>query len=197
MRILGIAGSPRKGGNTDTLLARFLEGCASQGAETKVLSACRLKIAGCVHCDGCFGAGQCVVQDDMQMVYREMEAADGLVISSPVQFMSVSAQLKALIDRCQALWARKYILKIPPLGDNRPRKGFFISVSGRRTVPHLFEGEVLIIKTLFHITDIKYSGDILLPGIDAKGEILKYPQYLDQAFGAGQQFCSELAGLAF
>lgn len=195
MRILGIEGSPRKGGNTDTLMGRFLEGCASQGAETKVLAACRLKIAGCIHCDGCFAAGECVVQDDMQMVYREMEAADGLVIASPVQFMSVSAQLKALIDRCQALWARKYILKIPPLGDNRPRKGFFLSISGRRTVPHLFEGEVLIIKTLFHITDVKYSGDILLPGIDAKGEILKYPQFLEQAFSAGQQFASPSADL--
>jgi hypothetical protein len=188
MRVLGIGGSPRRGGNTDILLGRFLEGCASQAAETKTLSACSLKIAGCLHCDGCFAAGMCVIKDDMPMVYREMEAADLIVIASPVQFMSVSAQLKALIDRCQALWARKYILKVPPLGDTRPRRGFFLSVSGRRTVPNLFEGEVVIIKTLFHIIDVKYSGDILLPGIDAKGDILKYPQFLDQAYAAGQNF---------
>jgi hypothetical protein len=188
VRVLGIGGSPRKGGNTDTLLARFVEGCASQGAEVKTLSACALKIAGCRHCDGCFAAGMCVIKDDMQMVYKEMEAADRLVFASPVQFMSVSAQLKALIDRCQALWARKYILKIPPLGDARPRQGFFLSISGRRTVPNLFDGEVVIMKTLFHIIDIKYAGDILLPGIDAKGDILKYPEFLEQAFQAGQKF---------
>jgi hypothetical protein len=191
MRVLGIGGSPRKGGNTDTLMARFLEGCASQGAEVRTLSACALKIAGCRHCDACFAAGSCVVQDDMQMVYGEMEAADGIVIASPVQFMSVSAQLKALIDRCQTLWARKYILKVPPLGDTRPRRGFFLSVSGRRTVPNLFDGEVVIIKTLFHIIDVKYRGDILLPGIDARGDILKYPQFLEQAYLAGQQFVRE------
>jgi hypothetical protein len=191
MRVLGIGGSPRKGGNTDILLARFLEGCASQGAETKNLSVCSLNIAGCRHCDGCFAKGMCVIKDDMQMVYQEMEAADRIVIASPVQFMSVSAQLKALIDRCQALWARKYILKVPPLGDARPRRGFFLSVSGRRTVPNLFEGELVIIKTLFHIIDVKYAGEILLPGIDAKGDILKYPQFLDQAYAAGQKFVSE------
>jgi multimeric flavodoxin WrbA len=191
MKVIGIGGSPRRGGNTDTLMARFLEGCADRGATTRTLSACRLKIAGCMHCDGCFAQGVCVVKDDMQMVYHEMEKADGIVISSPVQFMSVSAQLKALIDRCQSLWARKYILKIPPLGDSRPRKGFFLSVSGRRTVPNLFEGEVVIIKTLFHIVDVKYQGEILLPGIDAKGDILKHPDSLELAYKAGQDFAGQ------
>ena len=47
MRVLAIAGSPRRGGNTDTLLARFVEGAASKGAETKTLAVCDLKIAGC------------------------------------------------------------------------------------------------------------------------------------------------------
>ena len=88
------------------------------------------------------------------MVYREMESADRLVLASPLQFMSVSAQMKAMIDRCQALWARKYILKVPPLGDNRPRKGFFISVGGRRTVPNLFDAELVTIKILFKIIDV-------------------------------------------
>ena len=93
----------------------------------------------------------------MQMVYREMEAADRIVMASPLQFMSVSAQMKAMIDRCQALWARKYVLKIPPLGDNRERKGFFISVGGRRTIPNLFDAELVTIKTLFRTIDLIYA----------------------------------------
>ena len=111
-----------------------------------------------MHCDACFVKGVCRVKDDMQMVYREMEAADRIVMASPLQFMSVSAQMKALIDRCQALWARKYILKIPPLGDNRERKAFFISVGGRRTIPNLFDAELVTIKILFKTIDIIYSG---------------------------------------
>jgi multimeric flavodoxin WrbA len=188
MRVLGIAGSPRKGGNTDTLLTRFMEGAASKGAETKTLSACDLHISGCLHCDACLTRGNCRVMDDMQIVYREMELADGIVLCSPLQFMSVSAQLKAVIDRCQALWARKYILKIPPLGDTRPRKGFFISVGGRRTIPNLFDAELVTIKNLFRMIDIEYTGDLLIPGIDAKGDIFKHPEALEKAYQEGQRF---------
>jgi multimeric flavodoxin WrbA len=188
MRVLGIAGSPRKEGNTDTLLARFMAGAAGKGAETKTISVCDLKIAGCIHCDGCLINGNCIVQDDMHLVYHEMELADRIVLASPLQFMSVTAQMKAMIDRCQALWARKYVLKIPPLGDTRQRKGFFISVGGRKTIPNLFEAELVTIKTLFRNIDVIYSGDILVPGIDAKGDILRHPEALEGAFSAGQKF---------
>ena len=190
MKVLGIAGSPRRGGNTDTLLARFMEGAASAGAEIRTLSVCDLKIAGCFHCDACYAKGQCKVKDDMQMVYREMEAADRIVMASPLQFMSVSAQLKALIDRCQALWVRKYVLKVPPLGDNRPRRGFFISTGGRRTIPNLFDAEMVTIKNLYHMIDLAYAGDILLPGIDARGDILKHPEALERAFQEGKKFAT-------
>jgi multimeric flavodoxin WrbA len=188
MRLLAIAGSPRRGGNTDTLVARFAEGAVSKGAEIKIISVCDLKISGCRHCDSCYARGECIVKDDMQSIYHEMEAAERIVLASPLQFMSVSAQLKAVIDRCQALWARKYILKIPPLGHKRERKGFFISVGGRKTIPNLFEAELVTIKNIFRMIDIVYCGDILVPGIDARGDILKHPEVLEQAFKAGQTF---------
>ena len=125
------------------------------------------------------------------MVYREMESADRLVIASPLQFMSVSAQLKALIDRCQALWARKYILKIPPLGDNRPRKGFFDFC--RRSTDH---PQPVRCRTGDHQKPLPcygctYAGDILLPGIDAKGDILKHPEALEQAYQQGRKFLED------
>lgn len=188
MKILGIGGSPREGGNTDMLLARFIEGAASQGAEVKTLSACHLKIHACAHCDACYKKGVCKVKDDMKMVYQEMELADGIVLASPLHFMTVTAQMKALIDRCQALWVRKYILKKPPLGDDRERKGFFISVGGRRTIPNLFDAELVTVKNLFRVINVNYSGDILVPGIDARGDILRYPQILDQTYAAGHKF---------
>jgi len=191
MKILGIAGSPRRGGNTDTLLDRFMEGAASKGAETKTLIVCQLKIAGCLHCDACLKKGICRIQDDMQMVYREMEAADGLVVASPLQFMTVPSELKALIDRCQALFVRKYILKVPPLGDTRPRKGFLISIGGRRTIPNLFDAELITIKTFFRTLDVRYAGDLLISGVDAKGDILKHPDQLTRAFEEGQKFVTE------
>lgn len=157
--MLGIAGSPRRDGNTDLLLAEVMQGVASRGAEVKTLILNNLKITPCQHCDACLEAGNCRIQDDMQMVYKELETADRIVLASPVQFMTVTAQMKAMIDRCQALWARKYVLKIPPLGNERERKGFFISVGGRK-VANLFEPALATVRALFNTLNITYAGDL-------------------------------------
>ncbi len=117
MRVLGISGSPRRGGNTDLLLAEVIRGAASRGAEVKTIILNDLDFIACQHCDACLKQGKCKYQDDMQMIYRELEQADRIVLASPIHFMGVTAQMKVMIDRCQALWVRKYLLKLPPLGD--------------------------------------------------------------------------------
>jgi len=190
LRVLGISGSPRRAGNTDLLLAEVMRGAASLGAEVKTIVLNDLKIAPCQHCDACLEAGRCKVEDDMQMVYRELEAADRIVLASPLHFMGVTAQMKAMIDRCQALWARKYVLKLPPLGNRRERKGFFISVGGRK-IANLFEPALVMIKTVFRILDITYAGELLFPGVDEKGAIAKHPDALGQAFLIGQKLVEE------
>ncbi len=190
MKVLGIAGSPRRGGNTGLLLAEVMKGAASKGAEVKTIILSDLNIDPCQHCDTCLLKGKCKIQDDMQMVYRELEQADRIVLASPLHFMSVTAQMKAMIDRCQALWARKYVLKIPPLGNKRERKGLFISAGGRK-VPNLFEPALVTIKSLFRTLDVAYAGDLLFPGIDEKGDIARHPDALHQAFLAGQKLVEE------
>ena len=190
MRVLGIAGSPRRGGNTDLLLNEVMRGAASRGAEVKTIILSQLDIAPCEHCDSCLEAGKCKVEDDMQMVYDELSKADRIVLASPLHFMGVTAQAKAIIDRCQSLWARKYVLKQPPLGDERERKGLFISVGGRK-VANLFEPALVTVKSLFRVLDITYAGELLFPGIDEKGAIAKHPDALRQAFLAGQELVEE------
>jgi len=191
VRVLGIAGSPRRGGNTDILLAEVMKGAASRGAEVKTIILSRLKIAPCQHCDGCLETGRCKVKDDMQMVYDELVRADRIVLASPVHFMGVTAQTKAMIDRCQALWVRKYKLKLPPLGDRQvERKGLFISVGGTKQA-NLFEPALATVKSLFKVLDIAYAGELLFPGVDEKGAIAKNPEALRQAFLAGQKLVEE------
>jgi len=107
-----------------------------------------------------------------------------------VQFMGPTAQLKAMIDRCQAMWVRKYVLKVPPLGDQRERKGLFISVGGRKAAD-MFEPSLAIIKTLFRVLDISYAGALLFSGIDGKGAIAGRPEALRQAFQAGQKLAAD------
>ncbi len=190
MKVLGIAGSPRRGGNTDLLLAEVLRGAASKGAEVKTIVLNNLKITPCQHCDACLKTGRCRIEDDMQMVYQEMEDADRIVLASPIQFMTVSAQAKAMIDRCQCLWARKYVLKIPPLSPDRERKGLFISVGGRG-VANLIEPALATVRALFNTLNITYAGDLLFPKVDEKGAITQHPDALQQAILAGQRLVEE------
>jgi multimeric flavodoxin WrbA len=163
-----------------------MEGAASQGAEVKTIVLNDLEITPCQHCDACLEAGECRIEDGMQMVYRELEKADRIVLASPVHFMGVTAQAKAMVDRCQALWARKYVLKQPPLGDRRQRKGLFIAVGGMK-LASLFEPALATVKALFKVLDIAYAGELLFAGIDEKGAIKKHPDVLKQAFTAGQR----------
>ena len=191
MKVLGIAGSPRRGGNTNLLLAEVMRGAASRGAEVKTIILNDLKITPCQHCDACLEAGKCKIEDDMQMMYRELEEADRIVLASPIQFMGVTAQMKAMIDRCQALWAKKYVLHMPPLGSEPgKKKGLFISVGGRK-ITNLFEPALATVKTLFRILDIAYAGELLFSGVDEKGAIAKHPDALRQAYLAGQKLTEE------
>jgi len=190
VKVIGIAGSPRRDGNTDILLAEVMRGAASKGAEVKTIVLNNLKITPCQHCDACLEKGECRIKDDMQMVYKEVEQADRIVLASPIQFTGVTAQMKAMIDRFQSRWARKYVLKVPPLGNGRERKGFFISVGGRK-VTGLFDPALVMIKTFFRILDITYAGELLFSGIDEKGAIAKHPDALSQAFLAGQKLVEE------
>jgi multimeric flavodoxin WrbA len=194
VRVLGIAGSPRRGGNTDLLLAEVMRGAESRGAETNTIVLNSLKITPCQHCDACLEAGNCRVKDDMQMVYDELEKADVVVLASPIQFMGLSAQTKAMVDRCQCLWARKYVLKIPPLGSEPGRKkGFFVSVGGTKFAK-LFDGALMVVKALFNTLDIAYAGELLFRGIDEKGAITGHPDALEQAFLAGQKLVDDFTG---
>jgi len=113
MRVLGIAGSPRRGGNTDLLLEKAIAGASDAGAETEIIVLHGLNISPCRHCDGCLEAGRCVIEDDMQWIHTRLRESDRLIVASPVFFMGLTAQTKMMIDRCQALWAIKYVLKQP------------------------------------------------------------------------------------
>ena len=111
MRVLGIMGSPRIKGNTDLLLDEALRGAQSQGAEVEKIIVDELKIAPCREYYSCLKDGNCAIRDDMDDIYPKLLGADGVIVASPIFFYGLTSQVKALIDRCQALWSRKYILK--------------------------------------------------------------------------------------
>jgi multimeric flavodoxin WrbA len=191
VKVLGIAGSPRREGNTDLLLGEVMRGAASCGAEIRTLFLRDLKIAPCDHCDVCLETGRCKIMDDMQMVYDETRRADRVVLASPLHFLALTAQTKLMVDRFQALWAQKYRLGRPALEKRRTRKGLFVSVGARKT-SNIFAPAITTVKALFAVLDIKYSAELPFEGVDEKGAILRNPAAMDRAFIAGQQLVEKL-----
>ncbi len=187
MRVLGLFGSPRRGGNTELLLEEALKGAESEGAEVERIYLPDYTITPCKECHGCDQTGHCVILDDMQKIYPKLLEADIIILASPIFFYGVTAWAKALIDRSQALWARKYLLKDPSLGkEGKKRKGFLVSV-GATKGQKVFEGAVLTAKYFFDVLNAEYVGELLFKGVEAKGDILKHPGALHQAFEAGRR----------
>ena len=184
MKVLGIMGSPRVKGNTDLLLDEALRGAKSQGAEVEKIVVDKLKITPCKEYLGCFRDGNCVIRDDMDSIYPKLLEADIVILASPMFFYGVSSQAKALIDRCQALWARKHILK-QRLSDGG-RKGAFIAV-GATKGKRLFEGSILTVKYFFEAIGVEYADELLVRGVDARGEIKQHSAALTEAFELGKR----------
>jgi multimeric flavodoxin WrbA len=185
MRVLGIMGSPRRHSNTEILLDRALEGASEAGAEVEKVLISKLKISPCLEIYACFKDGNCTIKDDMQALYENLVEADHIVFASPIFFYGVTSQAKAVIDRCQALWARRHVLGMGK-EDKRVRRGVFISVGATRG-EKLFDGAVLTVKYFFDAVGVAYSGDLLIRGIDNKAQIRERPTALEDAFRLGQE----------
>ncbi|MDP2953505.1 MAG: flavodoxin family protein [Chloroflexota bacterium] len=120
LSLLGILGSPRRGGNAECLLDEALKGAEGKGAQVEKVVLADRNIHPCRGCGDCDATGICTLLDDMPLLLDKLRTADRLVLASPVYFLSVTAQTKAMIDRCQAQWAAKYLLKRPILRGSPP-----------------------------------------------------------------------------
>jgi len=169
MRVLGIMGSPRKQSNTDILLDKALEGAREAGAEVEKVLVSRLKISPCLEIYACLKDGDCAIKDDMQSLYKKLLEADHIIFASPIFFYGITAQAKAVVDRCQALWVGRHVLGMGK-EDKRERRGAFISV-GATGGKKLFDGSVLTVKYFFDAVGVQYFGDLLVRGVDNRGQI--------------------------
>jgi hypothetical protein len=183
--VVGIQGSPRPGGNTDLLLDAALQGAAEEGADVVRFHLNDLNIRPCQGCGGCDKTGVCVIKDDMGLIYAALENMDALVLASPIYFGGVTAQTKAMIDRCQALWARKYLLKTPVSDDNRRRDMVFLSVLGSDKAD-MIEGIRVNVKYFLDVISLDGDlTDLIFPKVDQAGEISDHWEALGQAREAG------------
>ena len=187
MKVLGIYGSPRKGGNSDQLLDKALEGARAVGGEIKRVYTRDLKMCGCIECGGCDETGQCVVEDDMQDVYPLMEEADVIFLASPIFFYGVTAQAKALIDRSQALWNKRMLTKRPEERNTFDSgRGYLIAVGATRG-KNLFEGAQLTAKYFYDALDMAFEGGIFFRRLENKTAVSENPETLQEALNLGRK----------
>ena len=192
--ILAIYGSPRREGNTSVLLKQAVQGARAAGADIEEITLRDLKMSPCLEIYGCFKTGRCAIKDDFQSLYDKMLSAKGMMLASPIFFYTVSAHTKILMDRCQSLWVKKYwIDKMQEGGAAPTRLGLFISV-GATKGKRLFDGTLLTIRYFFDALDMKLWRALLYRGLDFKGDVLKHPDYLKEAYETGKDFNRALKG---
>lgn len=191
MKILAIAGSPRRGGNTDQLLDQAMAGAKSTGATVEHFILSQLQVAPCIGWNRCFETGRCAVQDDYQTLYDKTLEADGLILAAPIFFMNVNAQTKAFIDRFQCLWALKYVLKAPvPLpASGQRRRALFLSTAGWSKTT--FDCALTTVRSFLSTIDTTLVDTLCINGIDDKGAIAEYPEFLQQAYDLGRRLLLE------
>ena len=197
MKIVAIYGSPRKGGNTDTLLKKAVEGAILAGAQVDEFFLREMKISPCLEIYACKEDGRCAIKDDFQKIFNAISDSKGIIVASPVFFYGVSAQLKAFIDRCQSRWVKKYVIDGVPFGKERfNRLGLLISV-GASHGKRLFDGVLLTVRYFMDAIDTKLWKSLLYRGLEDKDDVLKHEEYLVEALNAGQQLVSAIERTKF
>jgi len=175
-KVLILSGSPRKGGNSDILCDEFAKGALSVGNEVEKIFVAEKKISPCTGCYFCRNhGGRCAFNDDMADILQKIIDCDVLVLSSPVYFYSICAQLKAVIDRTVARWT-----------EIENKDLYYIATSAEEDSDTL-DGTL----TCFHgfarcINGYEEKGTLYGKGVYEKGDVLRRPELMRIAFEMGE-----------
>lgn len=180
-RVLGIVGSPRRGGNTDILVDHILRGSVGAGARVEKVHLSDLSIAPCQACYSCETTGRCMHEDDMENLFEKMDASGVWVLGTPVYWWGPSAQIKAFVDRWFAksanrddrdiLSGRRVVLAVP-LGDTDPKTA--------RHVVGMFEDALEYVNS-------EVFECVLATGAYDAGDVEKQDDVLEKARHAGER----------
>lgn len=196
IRVLGISGSPHRNGNTEQLLDRFLEGAADAGGITEKIILSTLQYHSCRGCNACHKTGVCIMKDDIvPILTQKVPEADIVVLASPIYSMSITAEMKAFIDRAHTIWAQKFKLHQVHYDEEHftTHPGYFLATAGMER-PDIFDYSYPIITAFFNGFGCGYTPDhnITAPGMDRWGGIREHPTALTFAYTAGKEAVRQL-----
>ncbi|MDR3090256.1 MAG: flavodoxin family protein [Desulfobulbaceae bacterium] len=183
MNMLVVLGSPRKNGNSETLAMAVAAGFGENGGGVETVRLNDLAIRPCQGCGGCGQTGRCVLDDDMTALYEKVDAADRLLLASPVYFYALSAQSKIFADRFQCRWSRRYLCKerFRPGDDRRACLLATAATQGAR----LFDACELSARYIFDAMDIAQGASFFAPGLEGRGDAKALPALVARAHDFG------------
>jgi multimeric flavodoxin WrbA len=194
MNILAIYGSPREGGNSDTLLDEFAKGAELGGASIIKKYLRDMEILPCTECEVCYETGICIYDDDYQEVFNLLEDVDAMIISSPIFFYGVPAIVKAFIDRSQQFYARKYMLnRYEGVKEEDKKLGYFMSV-GATKGKRIFDGPLFNVKYFYDALNFNFVDSFLFRGLDSRDAARENPEVLKECFEAGKSVAKMING---
>ncbi len=186
MKVVAFFGSPRIGGNTDILLHEALKPITAAGHEVVQYNLNVMNIKPCQDCGGCTKTGVCVVNDAMTEIYETIRTFDRFIIASPIFFYSLSAQTKAMIDRCQAFWCEKYLLKKDIPAGLHGRKGLLLVAAGMKKDDAVKCADT-VARIFFRTISVPTHEMRYALGVEDKGDILSHADALHAGFEAGKR----------
>lgn len=178
--VLGVVGSPRRGGNTELLVDEVLRGAQDAGAKTDRVILSELDIRPCCACEHCVRTGECLQTDDMRAVADRMRAASIWVLGTPVYLFSPTAQFKAFLDR----W-----IGVPE--DVFAAKGAILVVPFAASSPEIGEPTLETLRRVLQFRSMEHLDSIPAPGLHDAGAVADKPEYLAAAYEAGRRAVSE------
>jgi multimeric flavodoxin WrbA len=174
-QVLGIVGSPRRGGNTEVLVDEVLAAAAEAGALVEKVVLNELDIVPCQACNGCQGSGGCVQQDDLPALLEQMERSRVWVLGTPVYWWGPTAQFKAFLDRWygvgRAMFRGRRVVLTVPLGGSQ---GY-----ARHTVG--------ILTDVVDYLGMQLVATVLAPGTHRQGAVRGQARILAEARRAGRE----------
>jgi multimeric flavodoxin WrbA len=196
INVLAFAGSPRRGGNSETLLDWMLAAMAKEpDVAVEKVALTDANINPCRGCNACEKLNKCVQRDGMDIYHDKLVEADAILLASPIFCMGLAAQVKAIVDRAQVFRSRKYVLKLPVVPPERKGKrlGVFLATAGQKW-DNVFDAAVPSVKCFFHVIDIR-DADIrylMVNNVDEKGAILNHPTAKTDAEQLGRSVITEI-----
>ena len=174
--VLGIVGSPRRGGNTETLVDTILASAVDQGAISEKVILNDLNIAPCQACNSCQQIGSCIHEDDMVQLLVLMEKSDVWVLGTPIYWWGPTAQFKTFVDRWYGVDQRKFqgkqIIAAIPMGG-------YDDQYARHTIG--------MIKDICNYLGMKYIETIVAPGMNGRGSVRESTRAIELARAAGMR----------